>query len=400
MSPLNYHALIREVPDFPKPGILFYDITTLLKDARALSSIADELTVHYQGHRIAKVIGIESRGFIFGGILADRLNAGFVLVRKPGKLPADSFEVKYSLEYGSNSLAIHRDAIGTGERVLIVDDLLATGGTAAATVSLVQQLGGEIAGLDFLVELQNLKGREKLSGHPIHSTIVYPSSLASSSSTTPCQRREWRAMNATLFWVYSDVYPGVVFAMATKTHAKKKPVAKAKAQTPLAKSASKPKRAPDVILPKPISMAVSPLAARPKESAKEREDRERRRQVLHQMLMRKRQEIIKEIEGSLGQSLIEDKQRRLESARDVGDQALMDLDRELGISLMEMRNRRRQAIDEALTRLNEGTYGICAECGVEISERRLEAVPFAKLCVECQSKEELLEKIEREEDRD
>jgi DnaK suppressor protein len=118
------------------------------------------------------------------------------------------------------------------------------------------------------------------------------------------------------------------------------------------------------------------------------------------MLMRKRQDIIKEIEGSLGQSLIEDKQRRLESARDVGDQALMDLDRELGISLMEMRNRRRQAIDEALTRLNEGTYGICAECGVEISERRLEAVPFAKLCVECQSKEELLEKIEREEDRD
>ena len=116
--------------------------------------------------------------------------------------------------------------------------------------------------------------------------------------------------------------------------------------------------------------------------------------------MRKRQEIMKEIEGSLGQSLTEDQQRRLESARDVGDQALMDLDRELGISLMEMRNRRRQAIDEALTRLTEGTYGICAECGVEISERRLEAVPFAKLCVECQSKEELLEKIEKEEERD
>jgi adenine phosphoribosyltransferase len=174
MPPINYHTLIREVPDFPKPGILFYDITTLLKDAQALTSIADELTAYYQGHRVDKVVGIESRGFIFGGILANRLNAGFVLVRKPGKLPADSFEVKYSLEYGSNSLAIHRDSIGMGERVLIVDDLLATGGTAAATVSLVRQLGGEVAGLDFLVELQGLKGREKLTGYPIHSTILYP----------------------------------------------------------------------------------------------------------------------------------------------------------------------------------------------------------------------------------
>lgn len=174
MTTVNYHALVREVPDFPKPGILFYDITTLLKDAGALSSIADELTAYYQGQRITKVIGIESRGFIFAGILANRLNAGFVPVRKPGKLPADCFEVKYSLEYGSNSLAIHRDAIGVGERVLIVDDLLATGGTAAATVSLVRQLGGEIAGLDFLVELQGLKGREKLVGYPIHSTILYP----------------------------------------------------------------------------------------------------------------------------------------------------------------------------------------------------------------------------------
>ena len=192
--------------------------------------------------------------------------------------------------------------------------------------------------------------------------------------------------------------------MAIKTPAKKKPVATVKATAKVTakaeKPASKSKPAEVVVVEKSISMAVSPLAAKPKETPKEREDRERRRQVLQQMLMRKRQEIIKEIEGSLGQSLIEDKQRRLESARDVGDQALMDLDRELGISLMEMRNRRRQAIDEALTRLTEGTYGICAECGVEISERRLEAVPFAKLCVECQSKEELLEKIEREEDRD
>jgi DnaK suppressor protein len=145
-------------------------------------------------------------------------------------------------------------------------------------------------------------------------------------------------------------------------------------------------------------MVAEPV--RPKETARERQARERRRDVLHKMLLGKRQEIIKEIEDSLGQSLTEDQQRRLESARDVGDQALMDLERELGISLMEMRNRRRQSIDEALTRLQEGTYGICAECGVEISEKRLQAVPFAKLCVECQSRAELLERIEREEERE
>jgi adenine phosphoribosyltransferase len=150
---LNYKALIREVPDFPKPGILFYDITTLLKNADAMRSLTDELVARYREQRVSKVVGIESRGFIFAGILASRLDAGFVPVRKPGKLPADCYEVKYSLEYGSNSLAIHRDAIGMGERVLIVDDLLATGGTAEATVNLVRQLGGEIVGLDFLVEL-------------------------------------------------------------------------------------------------------------------------------------------------------------------------------------------------------------------------------------------------------
>lgn len=185
--------------------------------------------------------------------------------------------------------------------------------------------------------------------------------------------------------------------MATKAQTKKKPPAKTK--TP-SKSAGKARTSAAAVLEKPVSVAISPLAAKPKETAKEREARERRREALHQMLLRKRQEILKEIEGSLGQSLTEDQQRRLESARDVGDQALMDLDRELGISLMEMRNRRRQAIDEALTRLSEGTYGICAECGVEISEKRLEAVPFAKLCVECQSKQELLEKIEKEEERE
>ena len=174
MTAEDLRALIREVPDFPKPGILFYDITTLLKDPKAFSAVADELTTYYRGRGISKVVGIESRGFIYGGVLAQRLNAGFVPIRKPGKLPADCFEVKYTLEYGANSLAVHRDAIAMGERVLIVDDLLATGGTAAATVSLVRQLGGEIVGLDFLVELTGLNGRKKLAGYPVHSMILYP----------------------------------------------------------------------------------------------------------------------------------------------------------------------------------------------------------------------------------
>lgn len=129
-------------------------------------------------------------------------------------------------------------------------------------------------------------------------------------------------------------------------------------------------------------------------------EQEQRRDTLHRMLMAKRQEVLKEIGGSLGQSVTEDQQQRLESAKDIGDQALMDLEREVDISLMEMRNRKRQMIDEAMTRLAEGTYGICAECGVDISEKRLAVVPFAKLCVECQARTELLEKIEKEEDRD
>jgi len=170
---MDYKALIREVPDFPKPGILFYDITTLLKDARAFRAILDELAARYRGRKIDKIVGIESRGFILGGPLSDRLKAGFVPVRKPGKLPADSFEVKYNLEYGSNSLAIHRDAVQMGERVLVVDDLLATGGTAAATVHLLRQLGANIVGLAFLVELTSLKGRDKLDGCPVHSLITY-----------------------------------------------------------------------------------------------------------------------------------------------------------------------------------------------------------------------------------
>jgi len=170
---MNYKTLIREVPNFPKPGVLFYDITTLLKDARAFRNVVDELASRYRGQHIAKVVGIESRGFILGSPLAYHLEAGFVPVRKAGKLPADIFEVKYNLEYGSSSLAIHRDAITIGERVLIVDDLLATGGTAAATVHLVRQLGGEIMGLVVLVELESLKGRDKLNGCEVHSVIIY-----------------------------------------------------------------------------------------------------------------------------------------------------------------------------------------------------------------------------------
>lgn len=185
--------------------------------------------------------------------------------------------------------------------------------------------------------------------------------------------------------------------MATKTRVKKKLVAKSKSMPAVR---SKIRSASAAVALRPAAAVIEAEPVRPKETAKEREARERRQDVLQKMLLGKRQEIIKEIEESLGQSLTEDQQRRLESARDVGDQALMDLERELGISLMEMRNRRRQSIDEALTRLQEGTYGICAECGVEISEKRLQAVPFAKLCVGCQSRAELLEKIEREEERE
>ncbi|GAB1723322.1 MAG TPA: TraR/DksA family transcriptional regulator [Nitrospira sp.] len=191
--------------------------------------------------------------------------------------------------------------------------------------------------------------------------------------------------------------------MATKVGAKKKtPTTKAKAIAP-EKPVKKERPAPVTTMTEKDedSVAARVVAALTlKETPKEKEERQRRREVLQRMLLGKRQEIMREIEGNLGQSLTEDQQRRLESARDVGDQALMDLDRELGISLMEMRNRKRQAIDEALTRLSEGTYGICAECGIEVSEKRLEAVPFAKLCVQCQSRQELLEKIEKEEDRD
>jgi adenine phosphoribosyltransferase len=165
--------LIREIPDFPKKGILFYDITTLLKDKTGFATLIDKLSEHYISRNIDLVLGMEARGFIFAPALAYRLNAGFVPVRKPGKLPAECVKYDYSLEYGTNSLEIHRDAIKKGQRVLIVDDLLATGGTAEATAKLAEMLGAKIAGLGFVVELEFLKGREKLKGYDVMSLLRY-----------------------------------------------------------------------------------------------------------------------------------------------------------------------------------------------------------------------------------
>ena len=166
-------TLIREVPDFPKPGILFYDITTLLKDPIGLHRAVDALADHYVGRRIDRVVGIEARGFIFAPMVAYRLNAGFVPVRKPKKLPAATARADYALEYGRDALEIHRDAIQPGEEILIIDDLLATGGTAVAVANLVESLGGHIAGIGFLIELEFLKGREKLTRYNVHSVLSY-----------------------------------------------------------------------------------------------------------------------------------------------------------------------------------------------------------------------------------
>jgi adenine phosphoribosyltransferase len=165
--------LIREVPDFPKAGILFYDITTLLKDKVGFATLIDALSEHYLGKDIDVVLGMEARGFIFGPAVAYRLNAGFVPVRKPGKLPAATAKYDYALEYGTNTLEIHRDAIQKGQRVLIVDDLLATGGTAEATAKLAESLGGDIAGLGFVVELDFLNPREKLKQYDVFSLLHY-----------------------------------------------------------------------------------------------------------------------------------------------------------------------------------------------------------------------------------
>ncbi len=165
--------LIREVPDFPKPGILFYDITTLLKDRRGLAMLIDALAEHYLDQKIDLVLGMEARGFIFGPALAYRLNAGFIPVRKPGKLPAATTKYDYALEYGTNTLEIHKDAIQKGQRVIIVDDLLATGGTAEATAKLAESLGADIAGLGFVVELDFLNPRQKLKQYDVFSLLHY-----------------------------------------------------------------------------------------------------------------------------------------------------------------------------------------------------------------------------------
>ena len=170
---IDLKKLIREIPDYPKPGILFYDITTLLIHPVGLHWAVDILANTFLDQKIDRVIGIEARGFIFAPMVAYRLNAGFVPVRKPNKLPAERATMSYSLEYGKDAIEIHRDAITAGQEVVIIDDLLATGGTAAATAQLVESLGGHVAGMGFVIELEELKGREKLSRYPVHSVLKY-----------------------------------------------------------------------------------------------------------------------------------------------------------------------------------------------------------------------------------
>jgi len=165
--------LIREIPDYPKPGILFYDLTTLLQDPRGFHSVVDQLCDHYAGKKVDIVAGIEARGFIFAPALAYRLGAGFVPVRKPKKLPWKTASVTYALEYGTDQLDIHADAVRSGQRVLLCDDLLATGGTAAAAIKLIRQLGGDVAGAAFAVELNFLNGRSKLPGIDVFSLLKY-----------------------------------------------------------------------------------------------------------------------------------------------------------------------------------------------------------------------------------
>ncbi len=173
MSADDLRAKIREIPDFPKPGILFYDITTLLKDAGAFRESIDLMLDPFRDKKIDAVVGMESRGFIFSAPMAIELKAGFVPVRKLGKLPAETASVEYALEYGTNTLEIHKDALQPGQRVLIVDDLLATGGTVLGTIDLVKTLKAEVVGLAFLVELEFLKGRDRLSDYFTHSVIQY-----------------------------------------------------------------------------------------------------------------------------------------------------------------------------------------------------------------------------------
>jgi adenine phosphoribosyltransferase len=164
---------VRDIKDFPTEGIIFKDITTLLKDGPAFRFVVDSLAERYQTERVDVVVGVESRGFILGGALAHQLKAGFVPVRKPGKLPGKTIKVEYELEYGSDALAVHEDAIKPGQRVLAVDDLLATGGTMGATLRLIRLLGGQVIGVAFMIELAFLHGRDKLKEPTLHSLIVY-----------------------------------------------------------------------------------------------------------------------------------------------------------------------------------------------------------------------------------
>lgn len=164
---------IRHVPDFPKPGILFYDVTTLMKDPQGFKAAVDAMADPHKHAKIDVVVGIESRGFIFGSAVADRLKAGFAPVRKLGKLPAKTRKASYALEYGTDSLEIHEDAVHKGQRILIVDDLLATGGTASAAVGLVRGLGADVTGVQFLIELVALNGREKLKGEQVGAVLAY-----------------------------------------------------------------------------------------------------------------------------------------------------------------------------------------------------------------------------------
>ena len=169
----NLSSLIRDIPDFPEPGIVFKDITPVLADGAALTSLVDALAEPFDGNGITKVAGIEARGFVLATPVADRLDAGFIPVRKPGKLPFTTVREDYSLEYGTDSLEIHKDALGHGHRVLMVDDLLATGGTAVAGLQLIQELGGKCAGAAFLIELAFLAGRARLESVPVHALIRY-----------------------------------------------------------------------------------------------------------------------------------------------------------------------------------------------------------------------------------
>lgn len=170
---MDLAKIIRDVPDFPEKGIIFKDITTLLKDKDALTYVIDVMVERYRDKQIDKIVGIESRGFIFGGAVAYLLGCGFVPARKPGKLPAEKISESYSLEYGTNTLEIHTDAIEAGERVLIIDDLLATGGTAAAVAKMVERLKGDVVAIEFLIELEFLNGREKVKEYNINSYIRY-----------------------------------------------------------------------------------------------------------------------------------------------------------------------------------------------------------------------------------